>query len=463
MRAANETVIGLSAVPHADIGVTARQVRMPLGRAWAMIGVLSALFVVSMVDRFALGLLVEPLKRDLGVSDVQLGLLFGSAFAIFYGAITIPLARLADRGNRLQLIFFAVILWSACTILSGFATSFLMLVLLRIGLAVGEAALTPATYSLIGDALPPNRRTIGGAIFNAFGMAGASGAYMIGSAAISFTHAVQHAGHFVDFREWQAVFIIIGLPGLVLALILAAVGREPARTAAAHEVGAATFGDVVRYARSQGWLYPGLFLGAGCTVLGTNGFLAWTPTYLSRAYGMSIIDAGRVFGSYNFITFIAASIIVPFIGAWIGRRRPDGVILVGVACAALSTIFCVTAVLQPSPSLFLVCTFAGLFFAVGGASNAISSIHMFTPSRMRATLTALMLICLTTIALGVAPPLAGLLSSQFGSGKAALGVGLGLVAAFGGSMAVLLLFAARKRVLRYLAASQDEHAINAMS
>lgn len=425
------------------------------GRAWAMIAVLSALFVISMVDRFALGLLVEPLKRDLAVSDVQLGLLFGSAFAIFYGLITIPLARWADKGNRIKLIISAVVLWSICTILSGFATSFPMLVFLRIGLAVGEAALVPATYSLIADALPPDRRTFGGAIFNSFGMAGASSAYLIGSVAISLVNAAQAAGYLADLREWQAVFIIIGLPGILLVFAFAAFAREPLRASVALDVEMNSFRDVVQFMRSQGWLYPGLFVGAGCLVLGTNGFLAWTPAYLSRAYDLPIVEAGRLFGMYNLVTFVTASVLVPFIGVWCSRYRQDAIVLVGMTCALFSTIFCVAAILQPSRSFFLIYAFAGMFFAVGGASNTISSFHKLTPAPMRATLTSMLLIFLTTVALGLAPPLVGGLSSQFASGKTALGAGLGLVSACGGAASFLLFWAARKKVLLYLAVTNE--------
>ena len=431
-------------------------------RAWTMIGVLSILFVVSMVDRFALGLLVEPLKRDLGVSDVQLGFLFGSAFAIFYGIMTIPLARLADRGNRIRLIVFAVLLWSLCTIASGFATSFPMLILLRIGLAIGEAALVPATYSLIADALPAERRTLGGAVFNCFGMAGASAAYLIGAAAITIANSAQGTGYFADLRDWQAVFIIIGLPGIFLALVFAASAREPSREAVPVALEARSFSEVLRFMRSHGWLYPGLFIGAGCLVLGANGFLAWTPAYLSRAYGMSTIEGGQLFGMYNLLAFIAASLAVPLACMWGSRYRRDIIVIAGMACAILSTLSLVMAVLQPTHEYFLFYTFAGMFFAVGGASNTISSFHKLTPPHMRATLTSMLLIFLTTVALGLAPPLVGDLSNRFGTGNAALGVGLGLVSAFGGAISLLLFWAARKSVLRYLDASGDQSTVGAM-
>lgn len=431
------------------------QKSVSLTRAWAMLAVLSLLFIVSMVDRFTLGLLVEPLQHDLGVSDVQLGLLFGSAFALFYGLITFPLARIADRGNRVRLIVIAATLWSICTILSGFATAFWMLVVLRVGLAVGEAALVPAVFSLIGDLLPENRRSFGATIFNACGMAGASGAYIIGSAAIAATYAVQLDGYFATLKIWQAVFFIVGAPGLVLALILLAFAKEPVRRRAPNDVSDTSFAGVLRYARSQGWLYPGLFLGAGCLQWGTNGFLAWTPTYLSRAFGVSIVDAGKMFGSTNLVAFVTGSLIVPTLGAWMARRRSDAIVLITIIAAVLSSLLYVAAVFQSSPTAFLVCTFLASFTAVGGASNVVASIHLFTPPQMRATLTAAMLVCLTTIALGIAPPLVGGLSGKFGTGRAALGVGLGAVAALGAVIAVTVLLCARRRILTYLSGPQN--------
>ena len=424
-------------------------------RAWGIVGILSLLFVVSMVDRFALGLLVQPLKQDLGVSDVQLGLLFGSAFALFYGVLTIPIARIADRGNRLRLIGGAVILWSGCTVMSGFATSFAMLIALRIGLAIGEAALVPSAYSLIGDLLPRDRRTLGGAIFNTFGMAGASGAYIIGSVAIDASEAMQISKTFADFKVWQLVFFLIGAPGLVLALLLAFVGCEPPRVTTPGETVDSSFKEVIRHVRAHGWLYPGLFIGAGFLQLGTNGFLAWTPTYLSRAFDMPIVEAGRLFGSSNLVAFIAGSLIVPLIGVWLARRRKDAVVVIAVTCSALSAVSCVAATLQTSPYAFLVFAFLGLFMSIGGASTIIASIHMLTPARMRATLTASLLICLTAIALGIAPPFVGAVAERFGTGKGALGVGLATVAAFGAAVSILLLLKARQEVLRYLTAARS--------
>lgn len=424
-----------------------RRVSIGPVRAWVIIGILSILFVVSMVDRFTLGLLVEPLKADLELSDVQVGLLIGPAFAIFYATITLPLARVADRGNRVWLIACGVLLWSASTILSGFTTSFTILIMLRVGLAIGEAALTPATFSLIGDLLPPNRRTFGGAIFNSFGMAGASGAYLIGSGAIAAALALQGKGYFASQATWQTVLILVGCPGLILILFFLLIARDPPRETVSGAISAASFMDVLRYMWTKGWLYPGLYLGAACMQFGINGFLAWVPTYLSRTYGISAIDAGRLFGTYNVFAFILGSFAVPVIGAWMARRRSDGIFLVTVTCSILSAAFFVMSVIQSSPSAFLLCTFLGMIFGVGAASNIVASLHLYSPPQMRATLMAGLLMCYTGIGLGVAPPLVGVLSTQLAGVGNPLGLGLGVVACLGGVVSFFLLFAARRRLI----------------
>src|SRR5690606_10306357 len=137
-----------------------------------MLVLLCGLYILSLIDRMALSLFVAPLKADLAVTDFQLGLLFGTVFALVYCASGVWLARLADRGNRKRLIVAGVTLWSASTILSAFAADFTMLVVCRMGLAVGEAVLVPCAYSLLADIFPKRRRVLATSIFVAIGAAG---------------------------------------------------------------------------------------------------------------------------------------------------------------------------------------------------------------------------------------------------------------------------------------------------
>lgn len=421
-------------------------------RAWWTVAILSLLYIVSFVDRFILGLLVAPLKADLGITDVQFGLLFGSAFAIFYGVLGIPLARLADLGNRKWLIVGGVVLWSLSTIASGFATSFAMLVLLRVGLSIGEAALTPATYSLIGDMLPPSKQSLAATIYNACGMLGASSAYVVGSLMIGWSSAIGPGG-FGDFRVWQVVFFAVGAPGILLALLFVLFVREPLRTPDAG-VSGESLAHVVRFMRNKGWLYAGLFLGAGAAQLTTSAFLAWGPTYMSRSFAMSIADAGREYGLYNILALVGGTLIVPLISREVSKHRGDGLILVSVASVGIGAVLCGMATLQPTPNAFLACAMTGLFLTMGGANNVLASMHLIAPPAMRATMTALILICLTTLSLGIAPPLTAYLARMF-AGEGALGVGLALMTVIGATCSIALMLKARPALRAYLTTPLD--------
>ncbi len=417
-------------------------------RVWSMVAILSILYVVSFVDRFVLGLLVGPLKTDLGVSDMQIGFLFGTAFAVFYGIVGIPVARLADRGDRRRLILAGVVLWSCCTILSGFSSTFLALVLLRIGLAVGEAVLTPATYSLIGDLLPKERRGLAASIYNACGMVGASGAYVVAALAIGWIYAVEPSGELAGMKLWQVVFVMVGMPGLVLAVLFALVAREPARKTTAGSDGVPGLRAVMRYATGNARLYFALFMGAGCLQIMTNAYMAWGPTFLSRSFGMPVAEAGRTYGLFNMLALVGGTILVPMLTRRL--KRPDALPLVSAGCGIVGGAFCLVAPLQTTSTGFLVMAWAGLFLAGGGGNNVLAAIHAIVPRPMQATMTALLLICMSTLALGVGPLAAAFFAGLADGAGNPLAVGLMLVCVMATSVGVGLFALARKPVAAYV-------------
>ncbi|MFV3127260.1 MFS transporter [Niveispirillum sp. KHB5.9] len=421
-------------------------------RAWSMVAILSTLYIVSFVDRFVLGLLVGPLKADLGVSDLQIGFLFGTAFAVFYGIVGIPVARLADKGDRRRLILAGVGLWSCCTILSGFSSTFLALVLLRIGLAVGEAVLTPATYSLIGDVLPKERRGLAASIYNACGMFGASGAYIVAALAIGWIYAVESSGELGGLKLWQVIFIIVGVPGLVLATLFALVAREPARSTVPGLAGAPTLRDVMRYAVGNARLYFALFLGAGCLQIMTNAYLAWGPTFLSRTYGMPVAEAGRTYGLFNMLALVGGTILIPMLTRRL--RRPDALPLVSAACGFVGGGFCLAAPLQGTATGFLALAWAGLFLAGGGGNNVLAAIHSIVPRPMQATMTALLLICMSTLALGVGPLAAAFFAGLAAGAANPLAMGLMIVSVLAAAVGVTLFALARAPVAAYVTANR---------
>jgi MFS family permease len=259
----------------------------PEVRAWITVGLLGTLYVLSFIDRTILALLVEPIRADLHLSDIQLGLLFGAVFAFFYAFSSIPLARLADRYSRKRIIIAGVIFWSSCTILSAFARNFTELALLRFGLAIGEAALTPAAFSLIADQFSMSRRMVASTLFSLSGMLGSASSYLVGGVLVAVLGDAIRDGVLPVWPVWKYVFVAVGMPGILVALLLAVVAHEPARGPRAH-IAASQSSYLLHYLNSKRRLFIGLFLGAGAGQMICNAAIAWGPAYLQREFGYTL-------------------------------------------------------------------------------------------------------------------------------------------------------------------------------
>src|SRR5690606_31508962 len=227
--------------------------------AWYAVVILVIAFVFSFIDRIIIAMLVDPLKQDLGLSDTQLGILQGLAFAVFYAVVGLPIGRWADRYSRRMIIASGIFLWSIMTAVCGLARNFWELFLARVGVGVGEAALSPAAYSMIADYFPKEKlgRAVG--VYQAGAFFGAGLSFLVGGLIIQ---AVAKAGDISlplvgAVRPWQVVFFVVGLPGVLVALLMFTV-REPARRGqlAVHAAGI-PLGTVVRYALSR-WRVFGL-------------------------------------------------------------------------------------------------------------------------------------------------------------------------------------------------------------
>lgn len=198
--------------------------------AWTTVTILMIAYVLSFIDRQILNLLVEPIRRDLVISDTQMSLLMGLSFALFYTICGIPLGRLADTRSRRGLIAIGVMFWSAATAACGMAKLYWQFLICRIGVGVGEAALSPAAYSLIADSFPPERRATAISVYSMGVYLGSGIAFLLGGLVIQFASA---QGNVVlpvlgEVRPWQLIFLILGVAGVLFTLLMLAV-REPAR------------------------------------------------------------------------------------------------------------------------------------------------------------------------------------------------------------------------------------------
>jgi MFS family permease len=198
------------------------------GYSWYVLGVLVVVYILNFIDRQILAILAVDIKRDLGLTDGDLGFLGGAAFAVFYALFGVPLGRLADRWNRVRLLTIGLVLWSTMTALSGFARNFFTLSLARMGVGVGEATASPTAYSLISDYFPARQRATALAIYSSGLYIGGGVSLLIGANISKWWDAAYPGGGIGGLVGWQAAFVAVGLPGLLLALWVASL-REPAR------------------------------------------------------------------------------------------------------------------------------------------------------------------------------------------------------------------------------------------
>ncbi|MBN9591225.1 MAG: MFS transporter, partial [Alphaproteobacteria bacterium] len=249
--------------------------------AYYVLGFLFVLSTFNFLDRQLLSILMEPIRAELGLSDTVLGLLSGFAFALFYATLGIPIARLADQYSRRNIIAIAAALWSVMTAISGFAQGLVSLLLPRIGVGVGQAGFSPAAYSLIADYFHPARRATALAIY----AAGVSVGLLLGLAGGGW---INHA------FGWRMAFIVIGLPGVLLAFIFYLTAREPIRGLLDGKVAPAAATPVMVSLRHLWGLktFRWLAIGSGVHAICIYGILQWTPSYLIRSFALDTREVG---------------------------------------------------------------------------------------------------------------------------------------------------------------------------
>lgn len=378
---------------------------------WLTLALLGLAYVLSFVDRFILALIIVPLKEDLQIDNVQVGILFGTAFAVFYAFSSIPLARIADRYNRKWLIIGGIVVWSACTVLSGFAENFATLATLRFGLAVGEAALVPAGISLLTDMFPARNRVFAITLFSSSGMAGAATAFIIGGLVVAQAEGLAGTGMFADMSMWQTCFVLVGVPGLFLAALMGLLTYEPARIGegAEDKVG---FAEIWAHVRSNSVLYPGMFIGGGFALIGPTAMTAWAPTYLGEVFGLSPAQAGYRFGIANFVAAVGGTLLIPLVIQKLGLMGKFRVLQVFPALLLfVAPTILILSLLSGNELLLLVGHGVAGLMMIGIGNSIFLNLQPFMPPRMRAVLTAVALMFISSFALGVAPPMVGLFAS----------------------------------------------------
>lgn len=413
--------------------------------AWYMVGVLMLAYILSFIDRVVLGLLVGPIRADLGVSDTQMSLLYGFVFAFFYTVIGIPVAWAIDRYNRRSIVAASVALWSAMTMLCGVARNFTQLALARIGVAIGEAALSPGAYSMAGDSFPEKRLGRALSVFM-FGLpVGVGLALIIGGLVIN---AVSGASEYVlpivgTIRAWQLVFFVVGLPGLVLGLWILTI-REPARRKRPGDSEHVSFAETVAWMTQRWRVYAAMILGFSVLGMAINVYQIWGVQYFVRVHDLPISGAGMRLGM-AIAVFGTAGILA---GGWLTDRwrsagHTDAAIIVGLVAAVVLVPLSVWCTLAGNLTLSTVLLAPIGFFTSFPYGAGATAIVVLTPPRMRAQVSAIYLLCVNMIGIGFAPFATALLTDRWFQDDLAVGKSVALVAGTAAVVACLLLLWAR--------------------
>lgn len=409
--------------------------------AWYVVGVLLLLNVSSFIDRQVLALLVTPIQADLGLSDTEMGVLLGPAFAGTFALSAFIVGRLVDRGNRPVIIAWGVAAWSVMCTASGVANTFWQLFATRFGVGIGEATLSPSANSLIADYFPPEKLATAMSVFTSGVFIGSGLAYFIGGAVIETVSGLEPWRLPVvgEIRPWQRVFIVVGVPGLLLALLALTI-REPRRERApgSGPVRAFTIREVGAWLRRHARAY--LTFGAGISLYAVVNFgtAFWFPAFFERSHGWSPGKVGLLMGGATAIFGVIGVLLGGRFADWLkSRGRSDGNLVVTVLAAIISLAAGFPLYLTTSEPVLLSALVVTNIVAAAPFGAAAAAMQEMSPRAMRGQAAALLVFLLNFVGLGLGPPVVGLVTDVIFQDPAKVGLSLLVVTIVGRSLAAL--------------------------
>ncbi|WP_446832041.1 spinster family MFS transporter [Candidatus Foliamicus sp.] len=415
--------------------------------AWYAVGVLMIAFIFSFLDRLILSLLVPPIMRDLEVSNFAIGLLGGLYFAIFYALMGLPIGRLADRSSRKLIVSAGIFLWSAMTVACGLARNFWHLALARVGVGVGEATLSPCAYSLISDYFPRERLGTALGVFQCAAFIGAGVAFLVGAQVIELVAAIPFerlppglAAFLTQFRPWQLAFMIVGLPGVLVALLALTI-REPVRQGLMQGVDQKIpWPEVARFFSERWRMFLAHFFGFAILAAPIANILLWGPTHMIRNLGYSASEAGRLMGWILLLCSPAAVLAGGWFTDFLRRRgRVDAPFLVGIVAAAALTPLCLITTQLESGFWTLALMVPYAFFGCFAVASGPAALQLVAPNQLRATVSAVWMLALNILSAAAGPTAVGLVIDGVFGYDEAVGRSIALVGALAAPVAGIFL------------------------
>ena len=382
-------------------------------RAWYVLGVLFLLWTVSYLDRQVLGLLVAPIRSDLGLSDFDISLLQGFSFALCYAIAGLPIGWMVDNYPRRAIIFGGITIWGLAACASGLAANFQQLFLARMLVGVGEAALSPAAYSILSDVFPRKRLSLAISIAAMGGALGSGLAFTLSGAILEVTSSGALQLPFIGgLAPWQQVFILTGLPGLFIGLLVFTFPEPARKMGDAAEAGARGAAAVVDASGRAFLAYIGRHIRFyGCHVLGfmmfsiaNYAFLAWAAEHMRRSFGWSAMKIGATFGPAHagavFAAFMLGGLVVDRL---FGRGMKDAHMRVFCCFALISIPLAAWTMLTRDPWLFLIVSTVWGLFTISFGGGAAAALQITTPPQFRGRISALYLMIIVLSGMTVGP------------------------------------------------------------
>lgn len=427
-------------------------------RAWWMVAALFMLYVLAWLDRLTVSMLVAPIKAQLALSDFQMSLVLGPSFALAYALFGVPLGWAADHFSRRWVIFGGVLVWACATLACGFASTFQGLVLARVFVGIGEAALLPSAYSLIGDAFAPNKVTAATSVFQAAGKTGSAVSFGLGGFAIAFARSLDGVDWPVHglAAYWQVTFALIALPGfalMFLALSFPDPGRRGAIGSGAERPGRA---QLFAFIRRNAALLGLMTFAFSCLAVVGYSLTSWVPSYMERHFGWEPARYGVALSAMNVFGALALIVCGRIVDRLYSRGMRDAHLrFYSWTILALSPAI-VAAFFVTNPYLFLACYALIQLITVPFIVYGSAIFALLAPSAMRGQLLGMLMFVFNVLGFGAGPAIVGALTDFVFHDQAKIGLSLAVVVIGGSVLGLAAMRLALPRLNAAVAARQAE-------
>ncbi|MFK7733245.1 MAG: MFS transporter [Pseudomonadales bacterium] len=416
-----------------------------------VVSVLMLAQTFSFIDRMIVGLLVGPIRATFDISDTQYSLLAGFAFSLFYAIMGLPLARIADSKSRRTLIACGIALWSLMTAMCGLAKGYWGFFLARMGVGVGEATLSPAAFSMMADYFPKRTLAIALSVFTLGVTFGSGLAYMIGGQVVSYAESLGSITLPLlgTLHGWQITFLLVGLPGLLVAALMFTVKEPERKGKMAGDTGtkAIPISEVLAFLKQRRRAVSTHVIGVSIFIMVVFGVNVWGPSYLIRTFGFDRGEAGFTFGLIMMLCGTVGLLLGGYLaGKWYERGRKDAysrVILLSAACMLPAMIALGYA---STPFWGILCLSIATFFSAFQGGIAGGVLQLMTPNQMRSQVAALYFLVANLIGLGLGPTVVAAITDYVFADDAAIAQSLALNAAILCPLAIAIIWSGLKQV-----------------